>query len=105
MEREHAPLADLPEARGYPHDGVDFPARGIPPKPGADNVVGRDDALQGLEDDLLRRRRDDVEIEAVAVDSFFEHRGEQWYVPFQPHAPPDLEQIFLRHRPVLGIVP
>ena len=67
-------------------------------------MVGRDDALQGLEDDLLRRGRDDVEIEAVAVDALRQHGRQEGHVPLEPHAAADFEQVVSGDAAVLGVV-
>ena len=67
-------------------------------------MIRRHDSLQRRPHDLFGRRRDDVELEVMALDAVAQEPGQQRDVALQADAASDFGQILPAHAPVFGIV-
>src|SRR5574339_214952 len=70
----------------------------------AEDVLGRDDAVERRLDDFPRRRGDDEEGETVAVDAAIEEIDERRDAAAQAHAPARLLEVLATHAAKLRIV-
>ena len=85
-------------------DGLDLSGGRIVAEPGAEHVVGRDDAVERRLHDLLRCRGDHVEEEPVPVDPVEEQLGEQPDVVLETNPLAHLDEMLPAHAAVFGIV-
>ena len=76
-------------AGGGAHDGLDFAGRAVQ-KFGAEDVVSRNDSLQGRLDDLDRRGGEHVKIEVISGNALAQNFIKQANVFFQPDMLADL---------------
>src|SRR5690349_11540384 len=68
---------DLAVARGHSLDRFDLARVPGVAKPRADNVIRGDDSVERRAYDLLGRCRDDIELEAMALNAVFQQAREQ----------------------------
>ena len=95
---------NLTVARRDAQECPDLPAIGLELELRAHDMIGGDDTLERRQHNFLRRRRDHVEVEAVAIDPLREHPREELDVALEPDLAPDLEEIIPSDSRVLRIV-
>ena len=100
LDRGHFPVA-----RGHAHDRTHLARVRVVVQLGGHDVIRRDDAVERGENHFARRRGDDVEREAIAVDPLAEEIDELRNVRSQPDLAPGLLEMLAADRPERWVVP
>src|ERR1700687_5679497 len=95
---------DFAPARGGADDGIDFSGGFVVTETRAEDVFGRNDALEGGLNDLLGRRGDDVEMDFVALGKIVESARKKGDVVFEADALAGFDQMFAPYAAKFGIV-